>query len=515
MAVHRSVLHQKHEFEYEVGQWLFGTVAVTRERSVDKLRTVKTVSKSVVRGSGNIVGQLKALRELQHPHISSITDVMEDQNNIYIVSEFVQGGEISDWVERLLDGYFVNEQTCAAYVRQTILALVHSHSSNIFHGALLPSSLHLSSKMPDAIIKVSDFGVASILDPDTVIVQRQRLPYTAPEILSGQASFHDGTSDMYSVGAIAHALLVGRAPSTVSDAQSLLARMTSGRADERAWAERSAVGRDFVMQLLRPWDERPTPARALQHPWLKGAQPVVNPSADKGMSEDTRSKTLCYMLAILLVPNMIPYRDFEQLRMLFMQSDSDSDGLVPRQIVQRVLRSRCALKEAVDAAIAIADVSGADILDLASTACADLISREFFASGPTSQPLVGPFRAADLAPRMVRRFFEVMGGRQTTVSLQALRMRLRTATARDVETYAGVSYDEILAGFPDKANIDGQMLATILVANGGRGTPLATGGQTYEAADSWAPLLQGGLLNLFGNTCGIGSLVRDNSLEVQ
>merc|ERR1719265_1948569 len=87
-----------------------------------------------------------------------------------------------------------------------------------------------------------------------------------------------------------------------------------GRSDDAMWAERSAVGRDFVQHLLRPWDERLTPARALQHPWLKGLQPIGGVIEDSNISRDIRHKTLCYMLAVLMVPSIIPYKDFENMR---------------------------------------------------------------------------------------------------------------------------------------------------------------------------------------------------------
>merc|ERR1719265_2622712 len=206
-----------------------------------------------------------------------------------------------------------------------------------------------------------------------------------------------------------------------------------GRSDDAMWAERSAVGRDFVQHLLRPWDERLTPARALQHPWLKGLQPIGGVIEDSNISRDIRHKTLCYMLAVLMVPSMIPYKDFENMRSMYAQVDSDEDGLAPRHMVKRILLTRCTIKEAVDAAIAIADVNQSDVLDLCACACADLIAREFFAEGPTGQPLLGPFRATDLAPRMLKRFFEVFGERNQptsggTASVDNIRTRLRTAT---------------------------------------------------------------------------------------
>jgi len=514
-------MNQRYEFEYDIGQWTFGTVSVWKARGSEQLRTCKTVNKSLVRPAGNVTQKLHALKELQHPHISHITDVLEDEASYYIVSEFVQGGEVSDWVERLMEGYVVQEQTCAAYIRQTLLAMVHSHSAQVYHGSLLPSSLSLSSKMPDAIVKVSDFGLAAILDPDLAVVRRNRSPYTAPEIISGQYAFIDGSADVYSLGGIAHALLVGRAPGQGSEGASLFARMAGRSPDEQNWAERSPQSRDFVQQLLRPWDERPTPARALQHSWLKGLQPIGGVIEDKDATLALKQKTLCYMLATLMVANDIPVRDFEQLRTVFNQSDVDSDGLVPRAIVKRVLRSRCPQKPAVDAAIKIVDVCNADVFDLCATACADLIAREFFAAGPTGQPLLGPFGAADLAPRMIRRFFEVFGNRQSpTVTLATLQARLKTATAREVENYAGVSYDTILDAFPERGDIDAQMLTTLLASGGGRGTPLVGDDSAGKDSDTWelqniGAMARGGFFNIFGRTCGVapGSVRRDESID--
>merc|ERR1719183_2284114 len=213
-----------------------------------------------------------------------------------------------------------------------------------------------------------------------------------------------------------------------------------------------------------------------------------------------------------MVPNMLPYRDFEQLQSTFNHNDTDSDGLAPRHIVQRILRGRCAVKEAVDAAIKIADVHQSDVLDLCGTACADLMAREFFAAGPTGQPLLGPFRAADLAPRMLKRFFEVFGGRQPSVTLPTLRSRLKTATAIEVECHAGVKYEEVVAGFPGSGNIDAQMLANLLTTNAGRGTPLAC--EDLQGSRDLEPLVSiRSSLNNFLRGCGLPSLARDESSD--
>jgi hypothetical protein len=493
-----AVLEEKYEFEFDVGQWTYGTISVYKHIGLDKLRTCKTVPKALVRNTGTELRLLKHLRQLTHGHICSVTDALEDKNNYYIMSEYLQGGELSDWAERLDDNYVIQEQTCAAYMREALIAMVHAHSFQVHHGSLLPSSISLSSKMPDAYAKISDFGLSSILDPDNTVLQRNRSPYTAPEILSGEAPFIDSSSDMYSIGAITHALLVGRAPSANLEAAGFFSRMTGRAADlEVAWSERSSLSRDFVRKLVAPWDERLTPAQALQHPWLKGVQPISCNIKEKvtDVSKDIRHKMLCYSLAILLVPVTLPFRDFEKLTQAFAATDKDEDGLIPRQHARQILRQRCPLKEAVDHALAIADVHRADVFDLCSCACADLIAREFFGNGPTHQPLQGPFGSTDLAPRMLKKFFEVFGGRQQSITLTGLKARLRTATKAEVENHAGVDYEELMSEFPDGA-IDAQCLTSLISANACRGTPL--GNEEMPSKSSSAGLFAGGFLGLFG-----------------
>jgi len=503
-----AVLEEKYEFEFDVGQWTFGSISVYKHRASDKLRTCKTVPKALVRDSGSQIASLKHLRQLSHDHICSVTDALEDRQNYYIMSEYLQGGELSDWAERLDDNYVIQEQTCAAYIRQALIAMVHANSFQVHHGALLPSSLSLSSKMPDAFVKIGDYGLASILDPDNRVLQRNRSPYTAPEILSGEVAFADSCSDIYSIGAITHALLVGRAPNASQDSDGIFSRLSGGSADlETAWNERSALSRNFVKRLLAPWDERITPAQALQHPWLKNVQPISSNIPNKDASKDLRHKVLCYSLAIMLVPVTLPYRDFEQLQQNFVTIDKDEDSLIPRQHARQILRQRCQFKEAVDAALSIADTNKSDVFDLCATACADLIAREFFGNGPTGQELSGPFGSTDLAPRMLKKFFEVFGGRQQAITLTGLKARLRTATLREVEAHAGVNYEEMLADFPDGA-IDAQMLTSLLSANGGRGTPLGNDEMPTRGGND--NMFSGGFLGLF-QQCMAGSKVREDS----
>lgn len=510
----RGVLDQKYIFEYEVGLFPFGSCQVLRDRSSNSMRNCKIVPKNIVRNSNAAVAQLNQLKGLQGTHIAAVTDVMEDPTSIYIVSEFCAGGDVGDWMERLNEDHLLEEQTCAAYVRQALLSLSQSHTRNIFHRDLQPQNMLLTSKMPDATVKVNDIGVAYILDPDGGIMQRhgQTSPYVAPEIRDGTEPVVSGAPDMWSIGAIAHQLLVGSAPNgsgaTSGGAMGWLSRMSGGRNFDDVWNERSPAARDFVECLLQPDpSQRTTAARALQHPWLKSLTPLNGSQpnmAEDDTSRDIRYKTLCYTLAVLLIPVLVPLGDFEQLRQAFEAQDTDADGFNSHTVVTRILLSRCAVKEAVSAALAIADIGRTGSDDLCATACADLIAREFFAAGPTGQQASGPFRATDLAPRMLKRFFDVFG-KQGVVSAQSIGSRLRTATARDMERYAGVSYTEVMQALPGDRALDTQALSSALAANAGQGTPIGVG--SYSAARGSGrgrPAFNTGFMDFF-HSCGVGA----------
>jgi len=517
MSIRKSVLDKKYVFEYDVGQFTYGTIQVLKEKESQKLKTCKTVPKTKLKSTANVLARLRALQELQHPHICSITDVMEDQGNFYIISDFFQGGDVQDWMERLDEGNWLQESTCAAYIRQAVLALTHSHAAQVFHRDLRPSSMLLTSKLPDAIVKVGDFGLAAVLDPDNALIQECPTPYTVPEVLKSSEPLRSGAADLWSIGAIAHALLVGHAPaeSTAGNSGWSLARRARGH-DDDCWNERSSMSRDFVQRLLRPAVDRPTAAKALHHPWLKGLTPLcgVNWRADNDVARDLRHKTLCYTLAVILLPVIVPYRDFEQLRHAFQQADPDKDGFIPRAVGNRLLLSRSTVTDAAQAvypALSIVDVGKTDVLDLCAAACADLIVREFFAAGPTGQPLCGPFRATDLAPRMLKRFFEVFGDRrngapQNSVSASNVKSKVRTATARDVEDYAGVSYNLLLNCLPEDRPIDSQLLTTQLSASAGRGTPLGSDGEMspLPVENPWGNTLFGLEIIRIFQSCGAG-----------
>eukprot|EP00933_Yihiella_yeosuensis_P041806 TRINITY_DN36206_c0_g1_i1.p1 TRINITY_DN36206_c0_g1~~TRINITY_DN36206_c0_g1_i1.p1 ORF type:complete len:534 (-),score=97.01 TRINITY_DN36206_c0_g1_i1:86-1687(-) len=524
MAPRGTALDRKYHFEYDVGLWTFGTISVVKDRQTGKLMNCKTVPKSAVRNPDGVVSKLIALKEYTHENLCQVEDVIEDNHNFYILAESQPGNDVADWVLRVQEeGCWLQEQAVANYIRQTLIGIAHGHSLNLVHGDLRPSSLALTSKLPDAKVKVCDVGLAAILDPEFLTLTRTPGPYTAPELRQGSRRTQLSSADVWSVGAIAHALLVGQPPESDigggDRSWSGVADLLSGRNSHESWAERSPQSRDFVQRLLAKIDDRPTAARALQHPWLKG---VVSIEAERMVPGDVQQKTVCYMMAVLLVPCLIEVHDMRKIYSAFQRTDQDMDGYVSRPFAEMIL-VEMGLNQGMSAALQVADVRSTGAFDYCSVVCAYLIAREYL-SKVDRQSSDGDRNkdkkiATELVSTMASGFFQCFGGRPTQVDIRSVVSRgIQRHVAKEFEAQAGVDYDEVLECFPETRPLDGQdQLCECFAQSGGCGTPLRVDSDSDGDSEVlWTERLSiDGLQNLFGSvfsTCGVSSGGRVNGL---
>ena len=82
--------------------------------------------------------EFEVLEETQHPHITRIFELMEDDRNFYIVAELVTGGDL---LKKIMDlQTFTEEQACDV-IKQLLLALNFMHKQNIMHRDLKPENI--------------------------------------------------------------------------------------------------------------------------------------------------------------------------------------------------------------------------------------------------------------------------------------------------------------------------------------------------------------------------------------
>ncbi len=153
--------------------------------------------------------EIETLRLCHHPNIMQLYDVYENATYLYLVLEHLSGGTLFSYFE---DNKFkLPEARVAQLVSQVAAALDYMHKYGIVHRDIKCDNIVLASSVPDAPIKVVDFGLATILGPNELVNDPVgTLCYAAPEIISGCQ--YGQTVDLWSVGILSHLLLVGYVP---------------------------------------------------------------------------------------------------------------------------------------------------------------------------------------------------------------------------------------------------------------------------------------------------------------
>jgi serine/threonine protein kinase len=153
--------------------------------------------------------EARAAAQLRHPRIVSVHEVGRDGDSVYIVSDFVRGVTLGDW----LTGQQLTSREAAALCAKIADALHHAHEQGVIHRDLKPANIMMDY---DGEPHLMDFGLARREAGEvTMTTDGQVLgtpAYMSPEQAEGEAHRADRRSDVYSLGVILFQLLTGELP---------------------------------------------------------------------------------------------------------------------------------------------------------------------------------------------------------------------------------------------------------------------------------------------------------------
>ncbi|GMP43938.1 hypothetical protein CsSME_00013105 [Camellia sinensis var. sinensis] len=265
----------KYELGKEVGRGHFGHTCQARGKKGD-LRdlplAVKIIAKAKMTTAISIEDvrrEVKILKALSgHIHLVRFYDACEDANNVYIVMELCEGGELLDRI--LSRGGRYTEEDAKLIIVQILSVVAFCHLQGVVHRDLKPENFLFSSRNEDANMKLIDFGLSDFIRPD------ERLNdivgsayYVAPEVLHRSYSLE---ADIWSIGVITYILLCGSRPFWARTESGIFRSVLRAdpNFDDLPWPYMSAEAKDFVKRLLnKDYRKRMTAAQALTHPWLR------------------------------------------------------------------------------------------------------------------------------------------------------------------------------------------------------------------------------------------------------
>ena len=191
---------------------------------------------------------------LSHPGIANVFDYGEVGDKAYLVMELVDGEPLSTILAR--DGRLTPASTLDI-VGQAALALQAAHDSGVIHRDVKPGNILIR---PDGVVKVTDFGIARVVDAAPVTQTGMVVgtaAYLSPEQASGRAT--TAASDVYSLGVVAYECLAGMRPFQADSAVGVAMAHATATPPPLP-KDVPALVRDFVMRAMEKEPERRQPS---------------------------------------------------------------------------------------------------------------------------------------------------------------------------------------------------------------------------------------------------------------
>ena len=191
---------KSYELKTTVGVGSFGKVKLARHLLAGTHVAIKMLNRARIRELGileKVRREIKILKILHHPHIIRLYEVIETPSDVFLVMEFVPGGELFDYI---VQSGRLHENEARRFCQQIICGLECCHRHNVIHRDLKPGNILIDKR---GNLKIADFGLARAFAVPIKAYTHEviTLWYRAPEILLGSKQYSLGV-DMWSVGCI-------------------------------------------------------------------------------------------------------------------------------------------------------------------------------------------------------------------------------------------------------------------------------------------------------------------------
>ncbi|CUM63116.1 uncharacterized protein PRCAT00000683001 [Priceomyces carsonii] len=244
-----------------LGRGAYGKVLLVREISTGKLFAQKQFKKAslIINENTNEINNVnykRALNEknllemVNHPNIVKLFYAFQDNNKVYLILEYLDGGEL---FHHLAQERFLSEKNASFYIAQMILALRYLHLKlKVIYRDLKPENCMLNS---NGNLVLTDFGLSKVSsETDRVHSITGTVQYMAPEIIRGEP--YDYRVDWWSLGCVAFDLLTGSPPFTGNNNTKIIQKILSMKKTLKYPYYLSNDAKDFLRKLLQSNPEK-------------------------------------------------------------------------------------------------------------------------------------------------------------------------------------------------------------------------------------------------------------------
>ena len=260
------------KFLYVIGKGGFGRVWKIQSKKTKIKYALKEMSKLKIidkKSEKSINSEREFLSKLNHPFIVNMHYAFQDKENLYLVMDLLNGGDLRFHISRYRK--FSEEQT-RFFIANMIYALEYIHENNVIHRDIKPENLVLDEK---GYVRITDFGIAKENMPDNSSETSGTPGYMAPEVMKSRN--HSFPVDFFAIGVIGYEFMTGTRPYCGKNRKEIKEQMLSKAAvinEEniaQGWSQESA---DFINKLLERKENKRLGYKEgtkelMKHHWLK------------------------------------------------------------------------------------------------------------------------------------------------------------------------------------------------------------------------------------------------------
>ena len=204
-----------------IGQGAFGKVNIGLNVLTGRIVAIKSIDKSKLGSNSEnmkkVLYETNLMKKLNHPNITKILEMFENDKYFLIIMEYINGGNLFDFVKKRRK---LSEKTAKFLFRQIILGIQHMHNKNIVHRDIKLENILIDLNNN---IKICDFGISLILNSlsDILYDQCGTPMYMAPEILltniKKNIGYYGPPVDIWSAGISLYIMLSGNLPFNITE----------------------------------------------------------------------------------------------------------------------------------------------------------------------------------------------------------------------------------------------------------------------------------------------------------
>ena len=253
-----------------LGEGSFGKVFKAREISTGRILAVKKMSNNnSEKKYSKIIKEINLLKNLDHPNIVKYYDYFEEEDYIYLMMEYLEGGTLKEYITNKKE---ITEDEARKIIKQLLVALSYLHYvSDICHRDVKPENIMFRNKNDINELKLLDFGLSSdSFESKNSLENCGTLIYMAPEQISKM--IYSKAVDVWSVGIILYMLLnKGKNPfyNKGDSQQIIINNISNNNIIYSSDCPISHMGKHLINKLLKKNPSyRYTIRSALEHPWI-------------------------------------------------------------------------------------------------------------------------------------------------------------------------------------------------------------------------------------------------------